>query len=493
VTIRDTVISSNSVRTGIHGKPGLGGAPGAGSSDPELGGAGRGATGAGVENPGPDSLPAGGGGIFNRGALLIEAQSKILKNTVVGGTVIGGGIANALETATLTVRDSVVTANKAVAANGIHGAAGAAGVSGTRGAFGEDGTAGEAGTAGSAGTNGGDALGGGIYNIGTATILTSTISGNITDAGNGGNGGNGGRGGNGGAGGAGGRECYTDPYSGDRYCSEPVPAGQRGGAGSGADGGGAGNGGSASGAGIFNASREGRGGSLTIGNSTISANVTKIGLAGVAGQGGAAGTGVVDPENPAAAGQRGASGVHGDAGGAGVFSESGVLAIAQVTIAGNVAAGEGGGIKVLGEQGSARVNNSTVAGNAAAGAGGGLFVASEVDPSAVEVISTIIARNTSKLKQDPDVNGAITASFSLIGLQGTSTITGANNLIGATTAIDPKLGKLKNNGGLQATMLPAATSPALGVGANPDALSTDQRGLPRVAGGAAPDIGAVEV
>jgi hypothetical protein len=68
-----------------------------------------------------------------------------------------------------------------------------------------------------------------------------------------------------------------------------------------------------------------------------------------------------------------------------------------------------------------------------------------------------------------------------------ATIEGADNL----TGVDPKLGKLRNNGGPTFTMLPAAGSPALGAGANPGSLTTDQRGEARPATGV--DIGAVEV
>jgi hypothetical protein len=66
-------------------------------------------------------------------------------------------------------------------------------------------------------------------------------------------------------------------------------------------------------------------------------------------------------------------------------------------------------------------------------------------------------------------------------------ITGSHNL----TGLDPKLGPLKNNGGLTATMLPAFDSLVRGAGSNPDALATDQRGVARPATGV--DIGAVEV
>jgi hypothetical protein len=59
--------------------------------------------------------------------------------------------------------------------------------------------------------------------------------------------------------------------------------------------------------------------------------------------------------------------------------------------------------------------------------------------------------------------------------------------------VGPKLGALKNNGGPTETQALLAGSPAINKGANPNKLTTDQRGFqPRNASGKA-DIGADEL
>jgi len=66
-------------------------------------------------------------------------------------------------------------------------------------------------------------------------------------------------------------------------------------------------------------------------------------------------------------------------------------------------------------------------------------------------------------------------------------LTGSNNLVN----VDAKLGPLTDNGGPTKTHLPLPGSPVINAGNNAANLATDQRGMPRVNGGAA-DIGAVE-
>lgn len=490
VAVDDSVISENSARAGKSGKAGSGGKGGSGGGL-------SGVRGADPATNDPTQLPAAGGGIQNFGTLTITA-SDVVKNTVAGGTVTGGGISNGRTAATLTVTDSTISGNAAIAADGSKGIAGASGLKGMRGDIGGDGEPGSEGGIGTDGVSGGDALGGGIYNLGTATVRTSTISGNTVDSGSGGDGGKGGKGGNGGGGGRGVRYCY------DGYC-DVIPPGMAGAGGNGGDGGAGGNAGRGAGAGVFNAATEKSveggpatfsGGSLTIGDTTISGNTAKVGVAGKAGKGGAAGSGNRTNEQPVA-GANGAAGTVGDSGGGGIYSENGSLTLSQSTIAKNATAGAGGGVKVIGVDVDATIRNSTISANVAGGLGGGLFVNVDALTGPVEVISTIIAKNsvTNKLKADPDVSGAFVANFSLIGIRGTAVLTGADNLVGIDllTAIDPKLGALKLNGGTTATMLLAADSPALNKGSNPDGLTFDQRGSPsaRVVGSAI-DIGAVE-
>ena len=458
VTISNTTIGKNLAKAGSHGKAGKGGAGGAGGGL-------RGAEGAssGVEDA--VGLAAFGGGIQNFGTVAAGDGSVFIGNTAVGSTAGGGAISNGGTSAILNVSDVTIASNKVLAANGTNGGKGAKGANGPRGEPGEDGGGGEEGGPGGDGSTGGDALGGGIYNLGTATIETTTISGNTVNAGNGGDGGAGGAGG---AGGPGGRSVR---YSYDGY-TNVTPAGHRGEGANGAAGGNAGVAGRGAGGGIFNAAAVYGpptvyvGGSLTVKNTTISGNTAKIGAAGKAGKGGARGAGGTS----AVAGEAGAEAEASESGGGGVFSENGTVEFTQATIAKNTTGGSGGGVKIIGNATVATIRNSTIAENLAGGPGGGLFVGLDT----VNVISTIIAANVvhPPSASGMNVSGIIVSSFNLID-------------------VDAKLGKLALNGGKTATVLPLAGSPALNVGSNPNALTTDQRGLPRVIG-AAIDIGAVE-
>ena len=462
VTLHNTTIGGNLAKAGAHGKAGKGGAGGGG-------GASKGANGAPAGGGEPLVLTAFGGGIQNFGTATIGDGSVLIANVAAGATAAGGGISNGSATAILNVSDATISGNKVFAANGVNGGKGAKGANGFRGEPGGDGEPGEEGSPGGDGAAGGNALGGGIYNLGTATIEDTTISGNTVAAGKGGNGGAGGAGGSGGAGGRSVR--YNDGYE-----TTVTPAGHRGEGASGAAGGAAGAAGRGAGGGIYNAATntaaEGdpvvlAGGSLTIKDTTISGNSTKTGTAGKAGKGGARGAGGTS----ATAGAAGTDAPASESGGGGVFSENGTLDIVQATIAKNTAGGSGGGVKIIGSDSVAKIANSTIAENFASGLGGGLFVGLDT----VEVISTIIAKNIIRPTSPTgaNVSGIIVSSFSLID-------------------VDPLLGKLALNGGTTATMLPLAGSPALNAGSNPNALTTDQRGLTRVVG-AAIDIGAVEV
>ena len=221
-----------------------------------------------------------------------------------------------------------------------------------------------------------------------------------------------------------------------------------------------GDGGDAMGGGIFN----GTNGNLTIERSTISGNYAKRGVA------------------------VGTDGVNGEGSGGGVFAQSGIIAISQATIARNVATDDGGGLASI-TNAVAAIHNSTIAGNRAAGEGGGIFatINEQADPPApVTVSSTIIAGNAAPL--GPDASGPLEISFSLVQNIADAVLTGASNL----TGVNPLLGKLRNYGGLVETMYPLPGSPAKDHGSNPDALTTDARGLPRLLG-ADLDIGADSV
>jgi hypothetical protein len=246
---------------------------------------------------------AAGGGVHSLGDgsftnVTISSNSASTANGAKGTAAHGGGVFHG-EGQTLTVVQSTITGNTAFAGNatngakGRNGARGMDGGNGYNGEPGEDGADGDYGYAGGDadggedGEVGGDALGGGIFNAGTLTLQTSTISGNKAmagDGGNGGNGGDGGRGGDGGNGGDGGRAVNEGGYS------YPMGYGGSGGdggnGGRGGDGGGGGNGGNARGGGVFNGDT-----AIFTQTSTISGNTTQAGIGGVPGDHGSGGAG----------------------------------------------------------------------------------------------------------------------------------------------------------------------------------------------------------
>ncbi len=161
------------------------------------------------------------------------------------------------------------------------------------------------------------------------------------------------------------------------------------------------------------------------------------------------------------------------------------------TISGNHASGAGGGLYA--KYRPLQVFNSTIAQNTAGFEfGAGLYLA-----SATELESTIVANNTSQ-------DGLYASD---IGGPATTTLTGANNLIVASTlsvpadtiAAAPMLGPLQDNGGLTHTQALLPGSPAIDHGSNVVGILHDQRAVDlqtnqlyeRVVGPSA-DIGAFE-
>ncbi len=170
--------------------------------------------------------------------------------------------------------------------------------------------------------------------------------------------------------------------------------------------------------------------------------------------------------------------------GGGIFGlTSGTINVINSTISGNAAVTDGGGIFADG-QATFNLFNSTVANNQANGDGGGIFNGGGV----VNLDSTVVADNTlTGAGTGPDINGTVTANFSLIEDPSAATINGADNIVGQ----DPQLGALMDNGGPTLTHAIPSTSPASNSGSNVLFLPTDQRGSNRVADGQA-DIGAFE-
>ena len=130
--------------------------------------------------------------------------------------------------------------------------------------------------------------------------------------------------------------------------------------------------------------------------------------------------------------------------------------ISNSTISGNMAEGSGGGIKI-GEQfdgGEVYIKHSTITGNRAdsdddgIGTGGGIDVGSS--GTVVTIQHTIVAGNFRGIGTvRDDINGPVTATWSLIGINTGATITdNGGNQIGTSAAPkDPKLGPLVYNGG----------------------------------------------
>lgn len=240
------------------------------------------------------------------------------------------------------------------------------------------------------------------------------------------------------------------------------------------------------GGGIFSSS------SLFINRCTLAGNT-----AGAGGQGGNA-LSIQGLNMPAQAGGAGGSGgglwfagqgrarielstLSGNACGAGGVGGSGGPAVP----AGHT--GEGGAIAQV--VGSVTLISSTVANNRSTEGCGGVF-----STTSIELTSTLLAGNQGSA-ENPDVLGpVISHGNNLVGIYGAQTdLTNGqlNDQIGSSgTPIAPRLGPLRNNGGITRTHALLPGSPALDAGAD-TGLGSDQRGRTRVFG-KGPDIGAFE-
>lgn len=211
------------------------------------------------------------------------------------------------------------------------------------------------------------------------------------------------------------------------------------------------------------------------------------------------------------------------------------VVIENTTISGNTATEFGGGLTIMMAGSPVRVVNSTISGNAAPIGGGlvagdpeslvvlehstvtanearsigpaGAGVTPTGGPSAsggeigggigsaghVELDHSVVSGNLAPVDPDVyligDVADALTGSYSMVGDLDGVTLGGTTNLPEG----DAKLGTLADNGGPTLTHMPQTGSPLIDAGDPAFAAppSTDQRGLPRVAGDHV-DIGAVE-
>lgn len=175
-------------------------------------------------------------------------------------------------------------------------------------------------------------------------------------------------------------------------------------------------------------------------------------------------------------------------GGGGIYEQDGHLTVINSTLYGNNAA-QGGGIDNRTGTGTpvTTIDNSTIYGNSSTLGGGVANVSGTVNAH-----DTIIAGNTSAGSND--FYGTVTSQgHNLIGLGVGGSGYAATDLVGTTTAIDPKLGPLQNNGGPTQTLALLAGSVAIDAGDNTGAPAYDQRGVgyARIVNGAI-DIGAYE-
>jgi predicted outer membrane repeat protein len=156
-------------------------------------------------------------------------------------------------------------------------------------------------------------------------------------------------------------------------------------------------------------------------------------------------------------------------GAGGAIAHAGILAVSNSTFTTNATAGLGGAI--FNFDSSLTVANVTVTGNEA-DVGGGISLFTTGAPISLQLNNSIVAGNTAT-SFDDEVNGPLTPSSS-------------DNFIGGA----PVLAPLGDYGGPTPTMPPLPGSLAID-GGGITALSTDQRGFPRVIGGSV-DLGAVE-
>ncbi|MEA5417610.1 CHAT domain-containing protein [Spirulina sp. CCNP1310] len=169
----------------------------------------------------------------------------------------------------------------------------------------------------------------------------------------------------------------------------------------------------------------------------------------------------------------------------------GAVTLTNSTISNNSAGIEGGGIS---SAGGVTLANSTIAFNNATSIGGGLALANN---NTHTFTNSIIANNTAPTGPDISViNGTHTFNISHSLILSTAGMTGSgiptNGVNGNIVGLDPLLGPLANNGGPTQTHALLPGSPALNSGDNASTIVTvDQRGNPRIVYGRV-DMGAYE-
>ncbi len=179
----------------------------------------------------------------------------------------------------------------------------------------------------------------------------------------------------------------------------------------------------------------------------------------------------------------------------GAIDNYGLLSIVDATLTGNTS-DSGGAIENYGG-GIASISDTTISGNTAYSDGG------IADSGILVLANTVIAGNKSSDTPSFDISAYVSTEtpvtslgHNFIGTSSASIPWTPTDSVGTTAnPLDPKLSPLGYHGGLTQTMIPLPGSPLLGAGSAaliPAGIITDQRGLPRVIGGAV-DIGAVEI
>ncbi|MGH2966887.1 MAG: choice-of-anchor Q domain-containing protein [Solirubrobacterales bacterium] len=181
--------------------------------------------------------------------------------------------------------------------------------------------------------------------------------------------------------------------------------------------------------------------------------------------------------------------------GGGVYLGGGTGTFTNDTIANNTTGGGGGGIDTCGNNfcgATAKLNAVTIARNSAGGNGGGIYE----EQGVINVRNSLIALNQAGPLVGPDCDrtdpgGVVSQGHNLIG--DTTDCGGAfGSATHDITDVNPRIGKLADNGGPTKTIALRRHSKAINH-AGSDAPPRDQRGVKRrVKGDRKPDIGALE-
>jgi hypothetical protein len=271
--------------------------------------------------------------------------------------------------------------------------------------------------------------------------------------------------------------CGTITVTNSTLSANTVGGGSGGNGGNGSDdvipspyGGNAGTGGAGQGGALFSS------GTITVTNSTLSTNTVGGGNGGNGGNGG----------HYYIYYGRGGNGGNGAAaiGGGGIYVSAGTSELTNSTVAFNTAQASLGGAGGMGSPPGSP-------GTGGPGQGGGVSNAG----GAVNALNTLVGDNSAGSAPDFSGNFASASHNFLADGTGSNLVNGVNgNLVGShDLPINPRLGPLTNNGGPTFTHALLAGSSAIDAGDNADAPMWDQRGpgFPRIIHGII-DIGAFE-